>query len=210
MTALPDFPFSPNALTTGNLKPTRVPGAYLGAVNFSAPQPPAGTPRIGCVVDAADGEPTGPIVPKQLLTVFGSGLGPAKPVAATNNTTTSLAGVALNADGTVNSPTNPAKLGSVITVFANGIAYNPENAGGLPHLLTGAGWSITNIALTSPFVLQVSLQVPASTDNMECPAPNSSACLGSFGVDDLDSFLSGDQFGGTGGVGFGGLVYVAP
>ena len=54
-------------------------GAYLGAVGFSESQPPAGTPQIGCVVDAGELQPAGPIVPYQLLTIFGSGLGPATP-----------------------------------------------------------------------------------------------------------------------------------
>lgn len=282
MTALPDFPFTPNALSTGILKPTRVPGAYLGAVDFAVPRPAAGTPQIGCVVDAADGLPTGPLVPNQLLTIFGSGLGPAKGIAANNNTTTSLGGVsvsfgsqkapllyvssnqinfavpsspappevtvtltvngkpsaplafpsttenprlfsvpgsfnptfrefaavALNADGTVNSSSNPAKLGTVISVFVNGLA-NQNFSGGLPHLITGGGWSVANVALAGPFVLDVSLQVPATTANMECPAPKNSACLAGFGANDLDSFLE-SPFGGPGGVGFSGLIYVAP
>ncbi|HEX5227119.1 MAG TPA: SBBP repeat-containing protein [Bryobacteraceae bacterium] len=280
-TNFPDFPFTANALTSGNLKPTVVPGAYLGAVDFAGAQPAAGTPEIACVVDAADELPTGPIVPNQLLTIFGSGLGPAKAVAATNNTTASLGGVsvsvgshpapllyvsanqinlavpsppvgpqvsltvsvngvpsapltfpvtaenprlfsvlgdlnttfrqfiavALNADGSVNSSTNPAKLGSVISVFANGFA-NPNLAP--PQLITGSGWSISGVSLANPFVLDVQLRVPATTSNMECPAPKSTACLASFGVSDLNSFFTGGLFGGTGVVGFSGLVYVAP
>src|SRR6202042_588756 len=43
-TNFPNFPFSPNALTGFNLGPKPLPGAYLGAVDFSSPQPPAGTP----------------------------------------------------------------------------------------------------------------------------------------------------------------------
>jgi uncharacterized protein (TIGR03437 family) len=76
-TSLPNFPFTPNALTPANLGPAPVPGAYLGAVNFSQPQPPAGTPQIGCIVDAADFAPAGPVVLEQILTLYGTGLGPA-------------------------------------------------------------------------------------------------------------------------------------
>lgn len=286
-TSLPDFPFSPNALTTSDLKPTLAPtpGAYLGAVNFAGPQPAAGTPQIGCVVDAANEEPTGPIVPYQLLTIFGSGLGPAKPVVATNNTTTTLGGVsvsfgslqapllyvssnqinlavplvpegpsntviivtlngvsspplafpvtsanprsfvvpgsfnttfreffalALNADGSVNSPNNPAKLGSVITVFVNGLAVDPEIQAGLPQLITDAGWSITNYAQAGPFVLDVGLQVPSTTQNMDCSlGPTTSECAATFQVNDLNSFLS-TLPENTGGLSFNGAVYVAP
>jgi len=76
-TSLPNFPFTPNALTPANLGPAPVAGAYLGAVNFSQPQPPAGTPQIGCIVDAADFAPAGPVVLEQILTIYGTGLGPA-------------------------------------------------------------------------------------------------------------------------------------
>ena len=94
-TGLPNFPFSPNALASPNSAPMLTPGAYLGAVNFSASQPPSGTPQIGCIVDAADLQPAGPIVPYQLLTIFGNGLGPATPVVATDDSTTSLGGVSV-------------------------------------------------------------------------------------------------------------------
>lgn len=82
-TNLPDFPFSPNVLTLPYLQPGPLPGAYLGAVDFSQPAPPAGTPQIACIVDAADLALAGPVAPYQLLTIFGSNLGPAKPVSLT-------------------------------------------------------------------------------------------------------------------------------
>ena len=201
-TSLANFPFSPNSISTGDLGPNPVPGAFLGAVDFSQSQPPAGTPQVGCIVDAANLEPAGPIVPYQLLTIFGTGLGPATPVSAPNNSTTTLGGVsvtfgslsapllyvssnqinvavplisagpfpgpgmqvtfkgvsspplafpvvsanpslfvlpgsyqqnlgesyavALNANGSMNSPSNPAQLGSVITVFVNGLSMDPQ------------------------------------------------------------------------------------
>jgi uncharacterized protein (TIGR03437 family) len=234
-------------------------------------------------VDAADGSPAGPIATDQLLTIFGNGLGPATPVTATNNTTTSLGGVsvsfggveapllyvssnqinvavpqttqglmntaikvtvngvsspelvfpltaaiastfvvpggfnqtfrnfatlALNADGSVNSSANPAKTGSVISVFVNGLVS--AQATGQLQLISGSGWSVTNLSQDGPFVMVVNLQVPPTTANMECPAPDSSACLGSFQVDDLTSFLQNAGQGNSGGVAFSGLVYVAP
>jgi uncharacterized protein (TIGR03437 family) len=97
-TNLPDVPFSPGALSSSALAMAR--GAYLGAVDFSRPQPAAGTPQIGCVLDAADASPAGPVARYQLLTIFGTGLGPAVGVSATDNSTTNLAGVSITS-GTV-------------------------------------------------------------------------------------------------------------
>jgi uncharacterized protein (TIGR03437 family) len=272
-----NFPFTPNALTIPTLGPNPLPGAYLGAVDFSQSQPPAGTPQIGCVVDAANLEATGPIVPYQILTIFGSGLGPAKAVSATDYSTTKLGGVsvrfgslaapllyvsssqinvavplvseetatvmkvtvdgasspslefpvtyanpslfvvpgtfdfasaesfalALNANGSRNSSTNPAPLGSVVSVFVNGLSA-PDVTGG-PLQLDGS-WPVTNYTQTNPFVLQVSLQVPSSTANLSCQA---NVCSAGFEVYDLASYLSGSTPGSASGLKFGGEVYVA-
>jgi uncharacterized protein (TIGR03437 family) len=282
-TSTANFPFSPNAITESTLRPIRQSGAYLGAVDFSAPQPPAGTPQIGCVVDAATVAPVGPIVPYQLLTIFGNGLGPATPAIANDNATTALGGVsvsigthpapllyvsanqinvavplvntnpngavmqiavngvssppiqfpmtsanpsvfavpgsflsnyaeffavALNADGSQNSSANPAPAGSVISVFVNGLSSDPQIAQGTLTLYSGSAWTVMGYSQASPFVLKVDLQVPSSSSSINCQ-PNASACVGEFGVADLNTYLSGLQQGATGGVGFGGLVYVA-
>lgn len=283
-TNLPNFPFSPSALTSSNPGPNPLPGAYLGAVDFSQPQPSPGTPQIGCIVDAADLEPAGPVVPYQLLTILGTGLGPAKAAVATNDSTTTLGGVsvsfgsllapllyvssnqinlavplvpegplsatvmqvtvngvsspprqlpvtsanphlfvipesyqttsqefaavALNADGSQNSPTNPAQPGSVISVFVNGLAANP-NVSRLPlQLYAGGGWSVTNFSQTNPFVLAVNLQIPSSAANFACPPPNASVCAATFKIYDLTSYLVGLQPNSPGGLAFGGTVYV--
>jgi uncharacterized protein (TIGR03437 family) len=278
-----NFPFSANALTSPNIVPNLLPGAYLGAVDFSRSQPPAGTPQIGCIVDAASLQPAGPVVPYQLLTIFGSGLGPVTPVAATNTSTTSLGGVSVsfgtlsapllyvssnqinlavplvpeglsgtvmqvtvngvssspalqfpvthaspslfvvpgsyqsrsgeyfavahNADGTRNSATNPAQLGSVISVFVNGLALDPLVEFEPPDLSTGGGaWSVTNYSQINPFVLKVDLQVPSSSANMPCQA---NVCVSTFKVYDLTSYLTGSsQPLTTGGLSFGGAIYV--
>jgi uncharacterized protein (TIGR03437 family) len=282
-TNLPNFPFSPNALTGSSLRPTPLRGAYLGAVDFSQPQPLAGSPQIGCIVDSADLEPAGPVVPYQLLTIFGTGLGPAKAEVATDNSTTTLGGVtvsfgsraapllyvssnqinlavplvsvgpsgtemqvtvngvsspplrfaltsanpglfvipesfqtnsqefvtvARNADGSLNSSTNPAQPGSVISVFVNGLPVDPQVRLEPPVLYTPGGWSVTNYSQTSPFVLKVDLQVPASSANFNCQPPNTSACVATFKIYDLASYLAASQPGSTGGLAFGGIVYV--
>ncbi|HTS48212.1 MAG TPA: SBBP repeat-containing protein [Bryobacteraceae bacterium] len=283
-TSLQNFLFTPNALTSPASTPLPLPGAYLGAVNFSASQPPAGTPQIGCIVDAADLQPAGPIVPYQLLTIFGNGLGPATPVVATDNSTTSLGGVsvsfgslpapllyvspnqinlavplvsespsgtvmqvtvngvsspplqfpvtfanpslfvvpgsynsqfqefeavALNADGSTNSASNPAQLGSVISVFVNGLSPDPQVAAGPPQLFTAAGWSITHVSDVSPFVLQVDLRVPATTANFSCPTPNPTACTASFEINDFSPSVNPWFSAITGPLRILGTVYVA-
>ena len=261
-----------------------MPGAYLGAVNFSASQPPAGTPQIGCIVDAADLEPAGPIVPYQLLTIFGNGLGPATPVVATDNSTTSLGGISvtfgslpapllyvspnqinlavplvsegpsgtvmqvtvngvsspplqfpvtfenptlfvvpgsfnsqfqefeavvLNADGSVNSANNPAQLGSVISIFVNGLSPDPRLGAGLPQLFSTAGWSITNVSELSPFVLDVNLRVPSTTANFSCPTPNPTACTAGFEINDFNSLVNPFGSAIAGPLRILGTVYVA-
>ncbi len=280
-TYLSNFPFSVNALTTGNVGPSPVQGAYLGAVDFSQAQPPAGTPQIGCIVDAANLQPAGPIVPYQLLTIFGTGLGPAKPASATNDSTTTLGGVkvnfgslaasllyvspsqinlavplvsegpflgpamqvtvngvssaplafpvvfahpslfvvpgsystttaesaavALNADGSQNSAAHPATLGSVISVFVNGLAMDPRVSLGPLDLYTAGGWAVTSYSQTNPFVLQVSLQVPSTSADFYC---QSNVCTAAFTIFDLNSYLSAPLPGVSSGLSFGGEVYV--
>jgi uncharacterized protein (TIGR03437 family) len=263
-TAGPSIPLSPGALASPNLTPKSPQGAYLGAVNFAALQPPPGTPQIDCVVDAADFALTGPIVPFQILTIFGNGLGPATPVNATDNSTTTLGGVrvgfgslqapllyvssnqinvavpmvheepattvmqvnvngvpsaqvqyavtpanpalfvvpgtfqsnlelsnavATNADGSMNSSSNPAQLGSVVTVFVNGLTPDPQNLVGPAQLATGGGWSIVNVSQASPFVTQLELRVPAANMNFECGFQTTTACIASFGLQDSTPYF---------------------
>jgi len=285
-TAGPSIPFTPGALMSPNLIPSQAPGAYLGAVNFAAVQSPAGPPQVACVLDAADFAPAGPIVPFQLLTILGSGLGPATPVSAPDNSTTTLGGVsvnfgslaapllyvasdqinaavpmvqegpsnttvqvavhgvssapieypvtpanpavfivpgtfqsnlqlfnsvALNADGSANSSGNPAALGSVVTVFVNGIAPDPRNLFGPAQLSTGNGWSIVSVSQATPFVTQLQLRVPAANMNFLCGFQNTPACLASFGIrDSVPYLLPGAQPQTAPGPVFGGSVWVQP
>ncbi len=90
----PNIPYTPNALTLpfADLGNTPGPGAYLGAVDFSQ-SPAAFTPQISCVLDGADLANVGPVASLQVLSIFGTGMGPATGVSAPNNSTTTLAGV---------------------------------------------------------------------------------------------------------------------
>jgi hypothetical protein len=64
--------------------------------------------------------------------------------------------------GSTNSPANPAALGSVISVFVNGLAEDPEVNYAPLQLTTSPGWQVTNIVQASPFVIQVNVQLPSS------------------------------------------------
>lgn len=120
--------------------------------------------------------------------------------------------VALNADGTLNSATNPARLGSVIQVFVDGLSLNPQSPGAPPALLSGGGFVVAGYTQANPFVLDVSLEVPSSAENFDCQGVNATtACIAGFVVYDL-TYLG--VYPGTpvptGDLGFGGTVFVAP
>jgi uncharacterized protein (TIGR03437 family) len=279
-TSLPDFPFSPNAITIPNLGPTPLAGAYLGAVDFSQPQPPPGTPQIGCIVDSASLAPAGLGVPEELLTILGTGLGPATPLTAPDSSTTTLGGVnitvgshaapllyvsstqinfavppisqspallqltvnglnaqprglpitfanpalflnsaqasqttsfgsvalALNADGSLNSSTNPAQLGSTVSVFVNGIAPDPVFNEAPVQLFTNYGWSVKDVAPATLFVTRVDLQVPSPLENNFSCSP-SGLCIVGFTLSDVSSAAVGQPVTSIGDA-FGGAVYV--
>jgi uncharacterized protein (TIGR03437 family) len=283
--SLADFPFTPGALTLPDFGPGPLPGAYLGAVDFSQPEPPAGTPRIGCIANSADiMAAAGPAARYELLTILGTGLGPAAGVSAPDNSTTTLGGVnvtfdslpapllyasstqinlavplvpsgqpfstlrltvngaaaparlipltyanaalflntqdnffplgsgprlvavALNADGSVNSASHPAALGSSVSVFVNGLTPDPQVTTAPIELYADLGWTVTNIVQATPFVLRVDMQVPAAlVDDFSCGTV--SVCAAAFDLYDV-SLGSVTQAIGSGGASFGGVVYI--
>jgi uncharacterized protein (TIGR03437 family) len=293
-TSLPDFimttAMNPGAAALPTFQGSLA-GAYLGAVDFSQPQPPAGTPQIGCIVDAADLAPAGPAVRYQLLTIFGTGLGPATGVSATDNSTPLLAGVnivfnsgassiaapllyasstqinfavplvpisassaamqltvngvaapqrllqltfakpslflniaqtysssstnplgfvalALNADGSINSSTNPAAPGSALSVFVNGLTPDPQISTAPLLLFTNNGWSLTNTAQSTPFVLRVDLRVPSElVNNFSCPPNLSPLCTAGLTLFDVYGGSVGQSVSSSS-LAFGGVVYV--
>lgn len=282
-TNLPDFPFTPNALTIANFGPGPQPGAYVGAVDFGQPAPPAGTPQIACILDAANLSAAGAVARLQLFAIFGTGLGPSTGVAATDNSTTTLGGVnvgfgtvsapllyvsstqinfavplvpysrssgvmqlsvngvnaaprqfpltnanyslflnsaetyqtdspgfvavALNLDGSVNLPGNPAQLGSAITVFVNGLTPDPLVNNAPLQLYSNFGWSVIKTYQATPFVLAVELQVPSMLENdFSCPT-GSSVCAAGFAL--LDAYVENVGLAvSSSGEAFGGVVYV--
>ena len=282
-TNLPNFAFTPNALAANELKPVAAPGAYLGAVDFSPGSGLPNAPQIGCVVDPAGLQPAGPLAPNQLVTIYGSGLGPQVPVIASDYGTTTLGGVtvsfgtlpatllyvssnqinlavpsslstfpsstamqvtfndapaspmqyavaaqnpsiflipgsygknlsryetvALNQDGSRNSVIAPAKSGSVVSIFLNGLRMNPGGTGVSPALYSG--WTVVSVSQLNPFVVEVDMRVPVS-GTLSCPATIAPACTNDFTVYDLNSYLTAGTFGSTGGLSISGIVYVAP
>ena len=92
-----DVPFTPGSVSQPSLTTGQLPGAYLGGVDFS--RPAANGPLIGCILDAADLVHTGPVAANQILSIFGTNLGPTPGVAAPNGSATSLAGVVATFDG---------------------------------------------------------------------------------------------------------------
>jgi uncharacterized protein (TIGR03437 family) len=111
---------------------------------------------------------------------FAASLNPQGPVA-----------LALNADGSTNSPTNPAQLGSVISLFVNGLAQDPDVNYGPLQLSAAPGWQVTNTVQVSPFVIQVDVQLPSTVTGV--------AEVGGGGIDLMLNFA---------GQAFGGVVYV--
>jgi hypothetical protein len=111
----------------------------------------------------------------------------------------------------VNSSTNPAQLGSVISIFVNGLS-NPQVSSEPPELfesgvsLYATGGSLLNYSQPNPFVVEVKLPVPSSTANLACQA---NLCVASFEVYDLASYLSGPAPGASSGLKFSGEYYVA-
>jgi uncharacterized protein (TIGR03437 family) len=260
-TADTKVPFTPNVLTLPYFEVNLQAGAYLGAVDFSQ-TPPAGTPQIGCVVDSSNFAPSGQAARYQLLTVLGSGLGPAAGVTAADSATTTLGGVqvtfggvaapllyasstqinlavpllpfsrqfspmqvsvggsgaaprafpltdfnpnlflnvpmsipvtnnspgyvalALNADGSLNGPANPAELGSAMSVFVNGMVPDPDVISGALQLLA-EGWTVTGLNQLTPFVQEVGLQVPSalgSANYFSCPPAQAPVCTLGFSL----------------------------
>jgi uncharacterized protein (TIGR03437 family) len=228
-----DTPITPGAIAPAGLKPGKLPGAYLGQADLSQAAAAPG-PHISCVLDGANLSRVSATAPNQILTLFGTGLGPdnvsvafdglpgtvlyaspaqinvAVPYGVAGKSFTEmhlLAGgvqaaprvlpvtarapnlfggpfsecqrtgflaVAVNQDGSLNSCAHPAKLGSVVSFFLNGIGGDvngngmavPPFPGSIPVAVRMNSWSaeVTNVALANDFVWRVDVRVPTVVD----------------------------------------------
>jgi hypothetical protein len=105
----------------------------------------------------------------------------------------------------VNTSTNPAAHGSVVSVFVNGLAPNPDVQSAPVQLSAVDGWSVTNIVQVNPFVLRVDVQTPPALP------PPGLGCNGSLCRLTLNSLYesSGDPHSSsTVGQAFGGVAHV--
>jgi uncharacterized protein (TIGR03437 family) len=99
LTSAPDVPFSPGVLAPQNLGPGFLAGAFLSAADFSAGVNTG--PAVACVLDGANLTHVGPIAAFQLISIFGTNLGPVTGIAAPDGTDTSIAGVSITFNGTL-------------------------------------------------------------------------------------------------------------
>lgn len=144
-TAQADVPITPGSLAPAGLRSGPLPGAYLGAVDFSQPAP-AAAPQIACIADAANGSHLGPMAPNQLISIFGSNLGPAMGAVAPNASTTSLAGVSVTFDGVP---------GNLLYVSSSQINVS------VPKIPTGHTFSVVQIVTSDGKTLARELPVTA-------------------------------------------------
>lgn len=184
---LPDFPFTPNALTSVSLGTTPRSGAYLGGIDFSQPQPPVGTPQIACMTDAASFRPVGPVARNQVLSLWGTGLGPAAGASAADASTTSLGGVGINFGST-----------SAPLLYASSIQINFA----VPMLAFSQSFS--EMTLTVNGISSAPVQLPL-TDSNPSLFPVTLNADGS-----LNSATHGTPFGSTVSVFVNGLSGLSP
>lgn len=131
----------------------------------------------------------------------------AAPPAAFNQSGFPPEALVLNADGSENSATNPAPVGSVISVFLNGVSPSPEIVSAPLQLASNNGWTVTNIAQASPFVTQVSLQVPSKLEG-DVACTTISECDAEFQLFNIGSGDAGAQPLPVTGTAVAGMVYV--
>jgi uncharacterized protein (TIGR03437 family) len=95
----PDVPFTSGTLSPKSLGPGFTSGAYVAAADFST-NSAAGAPMLACVLDAGNLEHVRAVAPYQVISLFGTNLGPSTGVAAPDGTDPSVAGVTVTLGGT--------------------------------------------------------------------------------------------------------------
>jgi uncharacterized protein (TIGR03437 family) len=114
--------------------------------------------------------------------------------------------LAMNSDGSLNSSTNPALLGSNVSVFVNGLSSYYQATFATAAISAGLGWTVTSITPSTNYVLQVGMQSPATLVNdFAC---SGSICSAAFTLNLLTGGGFGSQLSSVTGLSFGGIVYV--
>ena len=100
-TVLPDVPLTPGVPYSPAVSERTTAGVFLAAFDPSLPAPPA---QVSCAVDPATTALVGPVAPGQLITLFGTNIGPTQPLTGLNRSIgtvpVSLGGVSISFDGT--------------------------------------------------------------------------------------------------------------
>jgi uncharacterized protein (TIGR03437 family) len=161
----PQVPTSPGALTPLNLGPGFLAGAYLSAVDFGAATP---GPSIACVLDAGNFSHVGAVAAFQLVSIFGTNLGPAVPVQAQNGSDPSLGGVSVMFDGA------PAQLLYVSATQINvAVPAPPLSAAGPQQSTTVMQLTYNGGSVQRQFPLTASnLNLFANLSTNQNPCPN--------------------------------------
>ena len=94
----PQVPITPGALIPQGVGSGFLQGTYLSAIDFGAASTPA--PSIACVLDGGNLSHVGAVAPFQLISIFGTNLGPATPVQATDGGERAVGGVTVTFDAT--------------------------------------------------------------------------------------------------------------
>jgi len=169
----PDVPFSPGVLAPQNLGPGFLAGAYLSAVDFSGGVKTG--PVISCVLDGGNLTHVGPVAAFQLLSIFGTNLGPATGVSAPDGTDTSIAGVSITFNGT------PAQLLYVSASQIN-VAVPPPP---LPSTPAVAGLPSALVMQLTANAVTIQRQFPYIVSNINLFAdlsPTQVSCPGAVSV----------------------------
>ncbi len=100
-TAMPDVPLTPGVPYSPAASERTASGVFITAFDPSLPSPPV---QLSCAVDPATMALVGPLAPGQLLSLFGTDMGPALPLTGLNSNArtvpVSLGGVNVSFDGT--------------------------------------------------------------------------------------------------------------
>jgi uncharacterized protein (TIGR03437 family) len=213
-TSQADTPITPGAVTTTMLAPGSLAGAFLAEANFAVSN--AGPAQISCIVDVANDARASVVAPHQLLTIFGSGLGPETGVSSTNNSTTSLGGVTVRFEDTpapllyvsssqINVAVPPgvlvqSRLGSVnfttMQVSVNGVAGPSRElpvAASVPSLFANLTGTVSSCEISGIIYFSVFTDFAVNADGTvnSCSHPAKSGSVLSFFVNGM-GVLSSD------------------